>query len=170
MSSRSDSPRAAAIIKAPLSGPLVPLIDVPDPVFAQKIVGDGISIDPITSQLLAPCGGKVVQLHRAGHAVTIAGAAIARDPAAAEKARGYVAALGGRGNIDTVTACGVTRLRVTVRDGAAVDETALAAAGASGVMHVAGPALHVIVGPHAAEYAEAISTLNAQVSTLRVES
>jgi len=97
-------------------------------------------------------------------------AAIARDPAAAEKARGYVAALGGRGNIDTVTACGVTRLRVTVRDGAAVDETALAAAGASGVMHVAGPALHVIVGPHAAEYAEAISTLNAQVSTLRVES
>ena len=72
MSSRSDSPRAAAIIKAPLSGPLVPLIDVPDPVFAQKIVGDGISIDPITSQLLAPCDGKVVQLHRAGHAVTIA--------------------------------------------------------------------------------------------------
>src|SRR6185436_11621763 len=41
MSSRSDSPRAAAIIKAPLSGPLVRLIDVPDPVFAQKIVGDG---------------------------------------------------------------------------------------------------------------------------------
>src|SRR6187431_302706 len=72
MSSRSDSQRAAAVIKAPLSGPLVPLIDVPDPVFAQKIVGDGISIDPITSQLLAPCDGKVVQLHRAGHAVTIA--------------------------------------------------------------------------------------------------
>jgi len=99
-----------------------------------------------------------------------AAAAIARDPAAAEKARGYVDALGGRRNIHTVTACAVTRLRVTVRDGAAVDETALAAAGASGVMHVAGPALHVIVGPHAAEYAEAISTLNAQVSTLRVES
>jgi phosphocarrier protein FPr len=75
MSSRSDAQRAVAIIKAPLSGPLVPLADVPDPVFAQKIVGDGISIDPITSQLLAPCDGKVVQLHRAGHAVTIATAA-----------------------------------------------------------------------------------------------
>ena len=72
MSSRSDAQPAVAIIKAPLSGPLVPLADVPDPVFAQKIVGDGISIDPITAQLLAPCDGKVVQLHRAGHAVTIA--------------------------------------------------------------------------------------------------
>jgi phosphoenolpyruvate-protein phosphotransferase len=72
MSSRSDSQTAVALIKAPMSGPLVPLGEVPDPVFAQKIVGDGISIDPITPQLLAPCDGQVVQLHRAGHAVTIA--------------------------------------------------------------------------------------------------
>jgi PTS system glucose-specific IIC component len=93
----------------------------------------------------------------AGPTALASEAAIARDPAAPEKARGYVAALGGRRNIHTVTACGVTRLRVTVRDGAAVDETALAAAGASGVMHVPGPALHVIVGPHAAEYAEAMA-------------
>jgi len=72
MSSRSDSQTAVALIKAPMSGPLVPLAEVPDPVFAQKIVGDGISIDPITPRLLAPCDGQVVQLHRAGHAVTIA--------------------------------------------------------------------------------------------------
>jgi phosphoenolpyruvate-protein phosphotransferase len=72
MSSRSDAEPAFAIIRAPLSGPLVPLAEVPDPVFAQKIVGDGISIDPITAQLLAPCDGTIVQLHRAGHAVTIA--------------------------------------------------------------------------------------------------
>src|SRR4051794_36129200 len=71
MSSRSDVRPAAVLIMAPLSGPLVPLAEVPDPVFAQKIVGDGISIDPITSQLLAPCDGRVVQLHRAGHAITL---------------------------------------------------------------------------------------------------
>jgi len=52
----------------------------------------------------------------------------------------------------------VTRLRVTVRNAKAVDEPALAAAGAHGVMHVPGPALHVIVGPHAAEYAEAMQS------------
>ena len=57
---------------APLSGPLVPLERVPDPVFAQKMVGDGISIDPLDQCLRAPCGGQIVQLHPAGHAVTIA--------------------------------------------------------------------------------------------------
>jgi phosphoenolpyruvate-protein phosphotransferase len=49
----------------------VALEDVPDPVFAQKVVGDGISIDPVTQQLLAPCDGQVGQIHRAGHAITI---------------------------------------------------------------------------------------------------
>jgi glucose PTS system EIICB or EIICBA component len=94
----------------------------------------------------------------AAPAIAVADALIARDPAAAAKARGLVDALGGRQNIQTVTACAVTRLRVTVRSREAVDEKALAAAGAHGVMHLPGPALHVIVGPHAAEYAEAMQS------------
>jgi phosphocarrier protein FPr/phosphocarrier protein len=60
-------------LTAPLSGVLVPLDTVPDPVFAQKMVGDGISIDPISDQLLSPLSGKVTQLHRASHAVTVTG-------------------------------------------------------------------------------------------------
>jgi PTS system glucose-specific IIC component len=86
---------------------------------------------------------------------------MARDPAAAGRARAYLDALGGSHNVQTVTACAVTRLRVTVRDAKAVDEQALAAAGAGGVMHVPGPAMHVIVGPHAAEYAQSITGLMA---------
>lgn len=58
-------------IKAPLSGVLVPLDTVPDPVFSQKMVGDGIAIDPTSEVLLAPLDGTVVQMHPAGHAVTI---------------------------------------------------------------------------------------------------
>lgn len=58
-------------IKAPLSGVLVPLDTVPDPVFSQKMVGDGIAIDPTSELLVSPCAGTVVQLHPAGHAVTI---------------------------------------------------------------------------------------------------
>lgn len=58
-------------IKAPLSGVLVPLHEVPDPVFSQKMVGDGIAIDPTSEELLAPCEGEIVQLHPAGHAVTL---------------------------------------------------------------------------------------------------
>jgi len=80
----------------------------------------------------------------------------ARDPAAAAKATGYIDALGGRENIEQVAACAVTRLRVTVRNANVVDEEALAAAGAQGLMRVGDSAMHVIVGPHADEYAAAM--------------
>ena len=60
------------VLKAPLSGIVVPLADVPDPVFAQKMVGDGVSVDPVTASLLAPCDGTVIQIHSAAHAVTLA--------------------------------------------------------------------------------------------------
>jgi multiphosphoryl transfer protein len=56
---------------APLSGQVWALERVPDPVFAQKMVGDGLSIDPTDAMLVAPCDGEVVSLHAAGHAVTL---------------------------------------------------------------------------------------------------
>ncbi|HMI56972.1 MAG TPA: phosphoenolpyruvate--protein phosphotransferase [Gemmatimonadaceae bacterium] len=56
---------------APLSGILVPLENVPDPAFAQRLVGDGISIDPLSDRVLAPCDARVLQVHRAHHAVTL---------------------------------------------------------------------------------------------------
>lgn len=58
-------------LRAPLDGMIFPLEQVPDPVFAQKMVGDGLSIDPLNQLLTAPCDGTVTQLHRAGHAVTL---------------------------------------------------------------------------------------------------
>jgi phosphocarrier protein FPr len=56
---------------APLSGRLVPIEQVPDPAFAEKIVGDGVSIDPVSQTLIAPCDGEVVQLHPSAHAVVL---------------------------------------------------------------------------------------------------
>jgi phosphocarrier protein FPr len=56
---------------APLSGVVWPLERIPDPVFAQKMVGDGASIDPTDAVLVAPCDGDVLSLHPAGHAVTL---------------------------------------------------------------------------------------------------
>ncbi len=58
-------------LKAPLDGVILPLEQVPDPVFAQKMVGDGVSIDPLSQVLVAPCAGVVTNVHRAGHAVTM---------------------------------------------------------------------------------------------------
>ncbi len=62
---------ASLILKAPLDGVVVALEQVPDPVFAQKMVGDGASIDPTCELLCAPCDGVVTQLHKAGHALTL---------------------------------------------------------------------------------------------------
>jgi phosphocarrier protein FPr len=59
------------VLQAPLSGVIYPLERVPDPVFAQKLVGDGVSIDPTDACLLAPCEGEVTHLHAAAHAVTL---------------------------------------------------------------------------------------------------
>ncbi len=58
-------------LKAPLSGVLHPIETIPDPVFAQKTLGNGVSIDPTTNTLLAPIEGKVIQIHRCCHALTI---------------------------------------------------------------------------------------------------
>lgn len=59
---------------APVSGLMVPIDDVPDPVFAKKMVGDGFSIDPVGTQLVAPLDGEVVDLQPSDHAITIRGA------------------------------------------------------------------------------------------------
>ncbi|MEA3491699.1 MAG: phosphoenolpyruvate--protein phosphotransferase [Campylobacterota bacterium] len=59
------------IFTAPLSGVIYPIEKVPDPVFSQKMVGDGLSIDPTTHQLCAPIDGIVIQIHAALHAVTL---------------------------------------------------------------------------------------------------
>ena len=58
-------------VLSPLSGQVWPLERVPDPVFAQKMVGDGLSIDPSSAVLVAACDGEIISLHAAGHAVTL---------------------------------------------------------------------------------------------------
>ncbi|PLZ03431.1 phosphoenolpyruvate--protein phosphotransferase [Burkholderia sp. WAC0059] len=59
------------LLVAPLSGLLVPLAEVPDPVFAQGMFGDGVGIDPVAGRLVAPCDGTVMHLAPTGHAVTL---------------------------------------------------------------------------------------------------
>src|SRR5258706_9664844 len=44
-----------------------PLERVPDPVFAQRTVGDGVSIDPTSCEVLAPAAGLVTLLRSEEH-------------------------------------------------------------------------------------------------------
>lgn len=58
-------------IASPLAGWATPLSQVPDPVFADRMLGDGVAIDPVEGRLVAPGAGTVVSVHPAGHAVTL---------------------------------------------------------------------------------------------------
>jgi len=58
-------------LSAPLSGPVLALRSVPDPVFASAAMGDGIAIDPLNDTLHAPCAGQVIQVARTRHAITL---------------------------------------------------------------------------------------------------
>jgi phosphoenolpyruvate-protein phosphotransferase len=61
----------AFTIAAPLAGWVTSLSDVPDPVFAEKMLGDGVAIDPTGDTLVAPCNGEVLTVNEARHALSI---------------------------------------------------------------------------------------------------
>lgn len=59
------------VLLAPLDGTLQALDTVPDPVFAGRMLGDGLAIDPATNVLCAPFAGTVVALPKTRHAITL---------------------------------------------------------------------------------------------------
>ncbi len=58
-------------IMAPLTGWCAPLDEVPDQVFAGRMLGDGLAIDPTSGVVIAPCAGEIITLPASGHAVSI---------------------------------------------------------------------------------------------------
>ncbi|MEU4027235.1 PTS glucose/sucrose transporter subunit IIB [Streptomyces anulatus] len=70
-----------------------------------------------------------------------------REKDMATKAEKIVAGLGGIENIDEIEGC-ITRLRTEVHDPSKVDEVALKAAGAHGVVKM-GTAIQVVIGTDA---------------------
>ena len=58
-------------IIAPISGEIVAIEDVPDVVFAEKIVGDGIAIRPTGNKMVAPCDGEIGKIFETNHAFSI---------------------------------------------------------------------------------------------------
>ena len=56
---------------APVCGAVIPIAEVPDPIFAQKLLGDGIAIEPAEGCLRAPCDATVDRIFDTGHAVLL---------------------------------------------------------------------------------------------------
>ena len=77
------------------------------------------------------------------------------EPAAADEAAAFIAALGGTGNLLDIDAC-ATRLRLRVDDQARLDEAALKALGATAVMRPSADTVQIIVGLRADQIASAM--------------
>lgn len=53
----------------PVDGSFVPLTDVADPVFSQKMMGEGFGIQPVASEIYAPIKGTVTTIFQTKHAI-----------------------------------------------------------------------------------------------------
>ena len=62
---------SSVTLVAPFTGWLAPLEEVPDAVFAERMMGDGFAIDPVEGVLRAPAAGEVVSVPASAHAVSL---------------------------------------------------------------------------------------------------
>lgn len=56
---------------APISGKAIPLSEVPDPVFAEKLAGDGMAILIEGDTVVAPADGEVTLVFKTKHAIAM---------------------------------------------------------------------------------------------------
>ena len=68
---RVTEPRGGLVLLSPLAGWSTPLEEIPDPVFAGRMLGDGLAVDPTGDTLHAPCDGEIITLPESRHAVTL---------------------------------------------------------------------------------------------------
>lgn len=50
---------------------MIPVTEVPDPVFAEKVLGDGIAVDPTEGTVYSPVDGTIFQIAHTFHAMGI---------------------------------------------------------------------------------------------------
>src|SRR3982750_1276927 len=58
-------------LAAPVSGWIMDIRDVPDPVFAEGMMGEGFAIDPTQGTVASPCAATVLQVAPTQHSVTL---------------------------------------------------------------------------------------------------
>lgn len=61
----------AVVLHAPFAGWSAPLDEVPDAVFADGMMGEGLAIDPVEGLVRAPCEAEVIAVPASRHAVTL---------------------------------------------------------------------------------------------------
>lgn len=64
----NKSKSISQVILAPLTGKAVPLSEVPDPVFSEKVLGDGVAIIPADGKIVSPVDGEISTVAETSHA------------------------------------------------------------------------------------------------------
>lgn len=59
------------IIVSPVKGDIIPIEEVSDPTFAQKVLGDGIAVMPCEGKVYAPVDGKIVSVFDTKHMLAL---------------------------------------------------------------------------------------------------
>ncbi|WP_053366853.1 PTS sugar transporter subunit IIA [Bacillus sp. FJAT-27245] len=59
------------VLVAPLTGMATLLDNVDDPVFSQKMMGDGLAVEPTEGVVVSPADGEIIQVFPTKHAVGI---------------------------------------------------------------------------------------------------
>lgn len=57
------------VLFSPIKGKCIPIEEVPDQVFAKKMMGEGVAFIPSSDELLAPCDGKISMIANTNHAI-----------------------------------------------------------------------------------------------------
>ncbi|HIR89153.1 MAG TPA: PTS transporter subunit EIIC [Candidatus Fimimorpha faecalis] len=68
MKDTKKKPDSGIQILAPINGKVIPLEQVPDPVFAEKIIGDGVAIQPSDGKIYSPVDGEITTVADTLHA------------------------------------------------------------------------------------------------------
>lgn len=68
---KSDEASKSIEVKTPISGKYVAIENIPDPVFAQKMMGEGFGIEPTEGIVVSPIKGEIVNVFPTKHAIGI---------------------------------------------------------------------------------------------------
>lgn len=174
------------LIYAPCKGRVVPLAEVPDPVFADKVLGDGFAVIPADGRIYAPAAQKTWLILPLGIAAFIVfyvvflfaikkfdlktpgreddddleaekNIELANDDYTAIAAK-ILEGCGGKENITSIDNC-ITRLRLEVKDITAVNDKVIKSAGVAGVIKPGKTSVQVIIGTKVQFVADAFSAL-----------
>lgn len=68
---KKEEPVKTIQLLSPITGNAVNLSEVPDPVFSEKMMGDGLAIEPSEGVVVSPIDGEIMQVFPTKHAVGI---------------------------------------------------------------------------------------------------